>query len=192
MASKKCPEINASSMADISFLLLIFFLVATTMNVDSGIRRTLPPIVDEEQDKGQDVKERNVLLVYVNMYNQVAIAGNRVEIDEIKDIAKEFITNPTGDPNLPEFEAPKKPIPGFPNALVSKGVISLQNDRGTSYETYIQVQNELTRAYSEVRSEKSQTTFNKPYKDLSKEERDIVHMLVPTRISEAEPRNLAK
>ncbi|MFI3295378.1 MAG: biopolymer transporter ExbD [Rikenellaceae bacterium] len=190
--ARKVPEANASSTADIAFLLLIFFLVSTTMNVDSGIHRTLPPIADEEQeDKGLDIKERNVLMVNVNHLNQVAMRGQRVDVSQIKDIAKEFIANDQNDPNMPEREAPLKPIELLPNYQVSKGVISLQNDRGTSYDMYIQVQNELTKAFNEVREEFALQRFGKEYSILPEEQRTAVNQAIPLKISEAEPRNLA-
>lgn len=193
MAVKKSPEINASSMADIAFLLLIFFLVTTTMNVDSGIQRTLPPIADnEEMDKGLDVKERNIMLVNVNHLNQVAINGTRIDISQIKDKAKEFITNPTNDPSLPERGDPAEPIKLLPAYQVSKGVISLQNDRGTAYETYIKVQNELTKAFNEAREDFAVLTFGKKYNEVTPEQREAVNKAIPQKISEAEPRNLAK
>ncbi|MEG2479781.1 MAG: biopolymer transporter ExbD [Mucinivorans sp.] len=185
------PEINASSMADIAFLLLIFFLVTTTMNVDSGIQRILPPIDDSNTDKGIDVKERNILMVHINLNDQVAVAGRKVEINQIKDLAKEFITNPANSPELPEKVAPKDPIPFFPNVLISKGVISLQNDNGTSYDKYLHVQNELTRAFSEARNDLAVSSFGKKYNEITDDQRDAVNKVIRVQISEAEPRNMA-
>ncbi len=190
MANKRqVQEINASSMADIAFLLLIFFLVATTMNVDSGINRVLPPWSDEQQEDAPDIKERNLMLVHVNMYDQILAQGKAVHITQLKDIAKEFILNPTNDENMPEKENTEIDIIGvFP---VSKGVISLQNDRGTSYDMYIKVQNELTRAFNEVRDEVSTVKFGKKFADLKDEDqRKAIQKAVPLKISEAEPRNI--
>ena len=187
------PEINASSMADIAFLLLIFFLVTTTMSVDSGIQRTLPPIADNEQDdKGVDMNQRNLMLVNINLYNQIGVRGIPIDITQLTDRAKEFIMNPTKNEELSEKEKPKEPINFFPNVELSKGVISLQCDRGTSYETYLHVQNELTKAYNELRNELSVTRFNKKFTELSDEERKSVTKVIPTRISEAEPRNVKR
>lgn len=186
MASKKIQEINAGSMADIAFLLLIFFLVATTMNVDTGIQRMLPPISKDET--GMDIKERNVLKVYINKANQVAVSGIPMDINFLKDKAKEYILNRANDPKMSEIEV--KNIELIGNYPVSKGVISLQNDRATSYETYIHVQNELTRAFNEIRDELATLKFGKPYADLNTEQQEAVRKAVPQNISEAEPRNI--
>lgn len=190
---RKVQEINAGSMADIAFLLLIFFLVATTMNTDTGLLRVLPPMPDKDQ-KQEDikVKERNLLLVFVSKSNYIMAGGQQMDIHQLKDKAKEFILNPMDDENLPEkkmkeFELPDGSKWTYP---VSDGVISLQTDRGTSYETYIMVQNELTRAYNEIRDEAAMHKFGVKFADLKEEERKIVTQAVPQSISEAEPRNV--
>lgn len=191
---RKVQEINAGSMADIAFLLLIFFLVATTMNTDTGLLRVLPPMPDPNQ-KQEDVKvkERNLLLVFVSKSNFIMAGGQQMDIHQLKDKAKEFILNPMDDENLPEKEEKEFELPdgskwSYP---VSKGVISLQTDRGTSYETYIMVQNELTRAYNEIRDEAAMRKFGAKFEDLKEEERKVITQAVPQSISEAEPRNVA-
>lgn len=184
-------EINASSTADIAFLLLIFYLVTTTMNVDSGISRILPPMADDTQvDKGQDVKPRNTLLVRINHLDAVSVGGERVEISQIKDITKEFIQNLSNDENLPEKEEIDVPIIGKYN--VSKGIVSLQNDKSSTYDKYIQVQNELTKAYNEAQNELSTQHFGKTYAELNDDEKAAIRKAIPNRISEAEPRDLSK
>lgn len=184
---RKIQEINAGSMADIAFLLLIFFLVATTMNVDSGINRVLPPWSDEKQD-APDIKERNLLVVLVNTQDQILVQGQPVHITQLKDRAQEFILNYGNDENLPEKEDTEIELIGtYP---VSKGVISLQNDRGTSYDMYIKVQNELTRAFSEIRETVAQQKFGKKFTELNEEQRNAVQKAVPLKISEAEPKNI--
>lgn len=175
-------------MADIAFLLLIFWLMTTSMNVDSGINRKLPPMVDMENDPGMDKHERNVLLVLVSANNQLLVGGQRLDISGLSDKVKNFVVNPTNDPDLPEKVMTEIPILGmFP---VGEGVVSLQNDRGTNYATYVQVQNELTKAYNEARNELSEQKFNRSYKDLGPEQRKAIDKAIPVRISEAEPRNL--
>ncbi len=186
MASRKIQEINAGSMADIAFLLLIFFLVATTMNVDSGIQRVLPAL-QEEDVKPTDVKERNVLLVYVNKNSEILVGGKRTDISLLKDEVKNFVSNPANDPNMPEKEETEIELIG--KFMVSKGVVSLQNDRATPYDMYIQVQNELTRAFHELRDDVSMMKFNKKFMDLDEDQRKAVQKAVPQSISEAEPRN---
>lgn len=190
---RKIQEINAGSMADISFLLLIFFLVATTMNVDTGIPRVLPAMPDENQKtEDMDIRERNLLLVFINTYDQIMMAGKPVDITQVKDKAKEYILNPAGDEKLPEMEDTELSLPDgstwtYP---VSKCVISLQNDRGTSYNTYLKVQNELARAFNEVRDEASMAKFDAKFTDLPEDLRNIVQKAVPQKISESEPRNV--
>lgn len=185
---KKTPEVNAGSMADIAFLLLIFFLVATTMNVDSGINRTLPPWVDEEQQDAPPIKERNILKVFVSAYDQLMVQGEQIHISQLKDKAKEFMLNPFDDPNLPEKETVTNEILG--SHVVSKGVISLKADRSTTYNTYVMVQNELSRAFNEIRDELAIEKFGKPVAELTDDQRKAVNEAIKLSISEAEPRDL--
>ncbi|MCC8088917.1 MAG: biopolymer transporter ExbD [Rikenellaceae bacterium] len=186
--ARKVPEINASSTADIAFLLLIFFLVATTMNVDSGIRRQLPPMPEDNEIEALDVNRRNLLLVFVNASDAIMVGGQLLDISQVKDRVKDFISNPTNDPNKPEKINTDIDILG--NYPVSRGVISLTNDRGTSYNMYVMVQNELTRAFNELRNELAERKFNKKFSELSEEQAKAVSEAIPTRISEAEPRNV--
>lgn len=187
--NRKVPDLNGSSMADIAFLLLIFFLVATTMNVDTGIQRMLPPMPEEDQQQQTiDVKKRNLLLVFVNRFDQINVAGETIDVTQLRAKAKEFILNPLNDENLPETEMTDIEIIGqYP---VSKGVISLQNDRGTSYNTYIHVQNELTRAFNEVRDDLAVQKFGRKFLELTEEQREAIQKAIPLKISEAEPRNI--
>lgn len=188
MAKREIQEINAGSMADIAFLLLIFFLVATTMNVDTGLQRVLPPISDQKQDQEIEVKKRNLLLVFVNTFDDIQMAGERMDISQVKDKAKEFILNPANSPDLPEKTDTEIDLIGtYP---VSQGVISLQNDRGTSYNKYIMVQNELTRAFNEVRNEVALQKFGRSFGELGEKEREAITKAVPLKISEAEPKNI--
>lgn len=186
--ARKSPEINAGSMADIAFLLLIFFLVTTTMGSDNGIQRILPPWIDVKNDDGIKSKERNTLVVKVSGSDLILVGGRRVDLMGVKDITKEFITNPAQSENLPEVEIKEVELIGpYP---VSKGVISLQNDVSTSYDVYLAVQNELTRAYNEVRNEVSNRFFNKKYTELSEDQKKAIGGAIPVQISEAEPVDL--
>jgi biopolymer transport protein ExbD len=196
MANKKnIPEINASSQADIAFTVLIFFLVVSTMDVDTGLVRMLPPMPDPNvKQEDIKVKERNLLLVFVSGSGGIMAGGKIIHLDALKDKAKEFILNPLDDKDLPE----KKPtVIDMPDGSkwtypVSEGVISLQNTRDTSYERYIEVQNELTRAFNEVRDELSMSKFNKEFKDLTEAENKVITKAIPMKISEAEPRKMMK
>ena len=185
-------EFNAAPMADIAFLLLIFFLVATTFDVDTGIMRKLPPIPDEQQQqqqKDKQIKERNVFEVLINSNDQLLVEGEPMDISNLRENAKEFIANPRNKENLPEMEV--KEVPFFGNTETTKGIISLQNDRGTSYEMYIAVQNELTAAFHELRDRLSQELFGRNYGDLVLEDRKkAIEKAIPLRISEAEPVNI--
>ncbi|MGD9977259.1 MAG: ExbD/TolR family protein [Bacteroidales bacterium] len=187
--SKKIPEINASSMADIAFLLLIFFLMVTTMNVDTGLPRMLPPMPnpDEKQDD-VEVKKRNIFTVLINKSDKLLVRGEPMDVSMLKDRTKEFVVNPNDDLNLSEQE--EKDVPLIGKYRVSKGVVSLQNDRGTSYRMYMKVQNELVAAYNELREDLSRNMFGKPYDKLTKDEQDAIGKALPQRISEAEPKNV--
>ena len=192
MARQKLGGFSASSMADIAFLLLIFFLVTTTMDTDSGISRKLPPMPEKNQQKSSDkIKERNVFVVLINKNNQLLVEGEPMDVSQLKDKAKEFIENPANNPKLPEKKITEIDDKYFGKQYpVSKGVISLQNDRGTSYGTYITVQDELASAYNELRDELSMRTFSKKYGDLSDSKKDLIKKIYPQRISEAEPKNV--
>jgi biopolymer transport protein ExbD len=186
--AKKTPEINAGAMADISFLLLIFFLVTTTMDVDSGIVRRLPPPPEKDAEI-PEVKERNIFNVLVNKSDRLFVEGKWGEIRTLRAEAKEFLANPANRENLPEKKA--EFIPGLGDYPVSKGIISLKNDRGTSYDMYIQVQNELTAAVNELRDELSRQRFGVKFADLNDQDKtDAISKAIPMSISEAEPEDI--
>ena len=196
---RKVQEINAGSMADIAFLLLIFFLVATTMNVDTGLARMLPPLPPENQ-KTEDikVKQRNILLVLVNGAGQI-MAGTQghqelIDLRELKDKTNEFILNPYDLDELPEKEDTEIELPDGGKWVypVSMGVVSLQTTRDTNYQAYIMVQNELTRAFNEVRDDVAMRKFGAKFADLNDEQRSAVVKAVPNKISEAEPKVVKK
>ena len=187
--ARKTPEIPSASLADIAFMLLIFFLVTTTMDVDSGLERRLPQWVDQEQlEDDQQIKERNVFVVLVNRNNDLLVEGEYADIEDLRERAKEFMANPYNDESLPEKEPVQ--VPFFGEVMVTKGVISLRNDLDTKYGTYIAVQNELVGAINELREELSQQQFSKSYNDLNKEQQDAVRDIYPSRISEAEPKKV--
>ena len=189
--ARKTPEVRADSQADIAFLLLIFFLVATTMNSDKGLSRVLPPLPPEDvKVEDAKVKERNVLLVFVNASGQIMAGDESMDIRGLKDKAKEFILNPMDDVNLPEKKETEIEMEDGSKWVypVSEGVISLQTTRDTNYEVYIMVQNELTRAFNEVRDEVAMQKFNAVFSELNSDQRSAITKAVPLKISEAEPR----
>ena len=168
MARKKTPEINATSTADIAFLLLIFFLVSTTMDVDSGLFRRLPPMPPD----------------------MLAVNSEMMDVSQLKAKTIEFILNKDNKPDLPSKKL--KEIPFFGQVEISNGIVSLQSDRGTSYKMYIAVQDELTAAYDEVRDMKAMEKWGKKYSELTEEQMDAVRKYIPTAISEAEPKNVGQ
>ena len=185
---KKVPDLSAGSMADISFLLLIFFLVTTTMDVDSGITRRLPPPV-EDPEMDVKVKERNIMNVMINKYDKMLVNGKPGDITTLKEMTKQFITPDPNNEKAPETEV--KEIELLGNVMLSKGVVSLKNDRGTSYLMYISVQNELARAFNEMKDEMSLKYFGEHYADLTDQDKiDAINKAVPVRISEAEPEEI--
>lgn len=186
---RKIKEINSSSMADISFLLLIFFLVTTSMNVSTGLQRRLPPpLPPDQKPEDIDIKKRNIFVVKVNSLNQLLVQGQEINVRDLREKAKEFIKNEANDPNLPEKVTVD--IPNLGNVEITKDhVISLQNDVDTQYQAYIEVQNELVGAYNELRNEFAQERFGKKYDDLDPELQKAVQDVYPQKISEAEPKN---
>ncbi|MGB0395327.1 MAG: ExbD/TolR family protein [Flavobacteriaceae bacterium] len=203
MAKRSAPEVNAGSMADIAFLLLIFFLVTTTIETDSGLNRKLPPI--EEIEDPPIIKQKNIFTVVVNKNNQLLAEEELVEISDLRALAVEFLDNGGG-----EGEEACDYCQGARDPKSSdnpdKAIISLKNDRETSYKVYIAVQNELVAAYNELRDREFSRLFpnegmtfvaaNKKYSDprTSPEEKERlkpklseIKLLFPQKLSEAEP-----
>lgn len=187
---RKVPGINGSSSADIAFMLLLFFLLTTSMDTDMGLARRLPPPPDkmEQEKKEIDIKKRNMLVVLISSTNQVLCGDEYMDVSGIRAKVKEFIANANDDPNLPEKE--EIDVPFFGKMMVTKAhVISLRNDRGTQYQAYIDVQNELAAAYNELRDEISKRKWGKPFAELKDEQQKAVQTIYPQKISEAEPKN---
>jgi biopolymer transport protein ExbD len=200
MARRTAPEINAGSMADIAFLLLIFFLVATTMEVDGGIARKLPQKTDQKQDDIK-LKEKNVLQISINRNDQLLVEGNqRVEVKDIKQIALDFIDNGGGkgakDAGFCDYcKGAKNPQSSdHPN----KAVISLKSDRGTSYGAFVSIHDALGQAYTELRNRVSMERYNVSFQTLIKQQKSdksqklkdkikVIKALYPEIISEVEP-----
>jgi biopolymer transport protein ExbD len=189
--ARKTPGLNTQSTADIAFLLLCYFLMTSTMDQQSGLQRRLPPMPDKNQ-KTEDTKinKRNIIIVKINSSDRLFAGDQLLDVSQLKDKIKEFITNPNNDPNLPEREM--KNIEGYGEYPVSKGVISLQNDRGTSYRAYIAVQNELVKAINEVRDDFCKQNYGKAYTFLTEDQQKIVREAIPQNISEAEPKDVTK
>jgi biopolymer transport protein ExbD len=185
--ARKLPGINTGSMADISFLLLTFFLLTSSINSEQGIPRRLPPPSDKTQIA--DVNKRNVLTVLVNFKDELLVKNSIIDkvisIDQLKDVAKEFLANPHNSPNLPVKEVTL--IDNIGEYPISRGVISLTNDQSTTYSMYVQVQNELQRAVNELRDQVSLNYFGKKYEQLDTALQKSIQKAVPMNISEAPP-----
>lgn len=186
-SSRKVPGLNQSSTADISFILLIFFLVTTSMDTDAGLTRRLPEWDPNAMEEEIKIKQRNVMTVLVNRNNEILCRGEVIDVKELKDIAKEFIANPEDKADLPAKE--EYEIKGFGTVVTTvKHVISLQTDRDTDYDIYFKVQNELTRAYNELREEWCMAQLKKQWYDCTEDEQSYAKGMYPSKISEAEPK----
>lgn len=189
MAKKKIPEINASSMADISFLLLIFFLVTTSMSVDKGLSRRLPPpLQPDQQIEDIDINKRNIFVVKINSMNQLLVQGQELNVKQLREKAKEFIDNKANAIDLPVKVAEE--IEGLGVVEITKDhVISVQSDVDTQYQAYLEVQNELVAAYNELRNEFARNRFGKPFAELDDDQQRAIQKVYPQKISEAEPKS---
>ena len=206
MAKRDVPEINAASMDYIDLMLLIFFLVTTTMDVDTGLSRKLPENQPDDMPEPPKLKEKNVFVVTVNRNNDILVEGETfMTIDKIREEAAKFIDNGGGLGNPIDGAEPaecdwcegaKDPASSdHPN----KAIISLESDRGTSYGTYISVQNELVGAYTDLRNRLSEKMYgvsytqmlkdqgNSPNNETLKERIKLIKGKYPQIISEAEP-----
>lgn len=165
-------EINAGSMADIAFLLLIFFLVTTTIAEDKGVLVRLP-IWSDQPPETQKLNTRNVYSVLVNADNQLLVRGEQMNIRDLRENTKNFILNPQKREDMAESP--------------TKALISLRNDRGTKYKTYLEVYNELKAAYNELRDEESMKKHGKGFEFITREQQAAIRNTIPLVISEAEP-----
>ncbi len=188
--AKKVPEIPSASMADIAFMLLIFFLVTTTMDVDSGLERRLPPPADPNQAQTDiQINERNIFVVLVNAQDQLLVEDEWLAIKDLRAKTMEFLENPKNLATLPEKEVKEVPFFG-PTEVEKNAVISLRNDFGTTYGMYIRVQNELVAAVNDLRDAKAMQKWSKKFKDLNEAQQNAIKMIYPQKISEAEPKKV--
>lgn len=200
MARRASPEVNAGSMADIAFLLLIFFLVTTTIETDSGISRKLPPIPEEDVPP-PIIKQKNIFTVIVNRDNELLVEDEPMELGELREAAKEFLDNGAGvgEEACDYCQGPRDPES---SDNPTKAIISLVNNRKTEYGTYISVQNELVAAYNELRNREAQRLYGTEFtqmeanyndanwrgdKEQLKEQIEVIKQLFPEKLSEAEP-----
>jgi biopolymer transport protein ExbD len=208
MARRSAPEVNAGSMADIAFLLLIFFLVTTTIEVDSGIPSKLPPPLPDNVEPPK-IKQKNIFQVLVNQNNQLLVEEEQAEIGDLTEMAVAFLDNGGGtEPsNACSYCQGDRDPESSDNP--QKAVISLVNDRQATYAMYTTVYNELVRAYTILRNREAQRRFNESYEDMYQrlkewpeteketpeyekleEQIDEIRELYPRNLSEAEPQNV--
>ena len=189
---KKVPGLNQSSTAAISFILLIFFLITTSMDTDMGLARRLPrPPEENQEDATMDIKSRNILYVRMNSAGQLWVKDEMEsgfeDLRNLRNRVKEFVKNEKNLSKYPEKHVKNIDILGQ-CFVTDKHVISVQTDRGTPYAVYFEVQNELVAAYNELRNELSKQKFGRPYDALGDEEKVAVRAYYPQNISEAEPK----
>lgn len=202
MARRATPEVNAGSMADIAFLLLIFFLVTTTIEKDKGIARQLPP--NEDVIDPPIIKQKNLFIVNVNRHDQLLVEEDLMQLKDLRQAAIDFIDNggaPAGTPEHCKYCQGKRLPTSSDNP--DKAVISVQNDRLTSYKMYIAVQNELVAAYNFLRDRESQRLYGWKFTEVKKavdegnfvgdeekveEQLQNIQKLIPLKLSEAEPK----
>lgn len=194
------PEVNAGSMADIAFLLLIFFLVTTTIQTDQGINRKLPPIDDTIKPEDNIIKEKNIFTVLINRKDQLLVEDQLVELKDLRQKAIDFLDN-GGDGTCAYCKGGRDEAS---SDNPDKAIISLQNDAETSYKAYIAVQNELVAAYYFLRDRECQTRYGKTFRELEAmfddpKTKDAqrnriepiikdIQTLFPQKLSEAEPK----
>jgi biopolymer transport protein ExbD len=201
MAKRSAPEVNAGSMADIAFLLLIFFLVTTTIEKDKGILRSLPPIDDSETEP-PIIKEKNLFTVLINRRNQLLVEDEQMELKDLRKAAIEFLDNGGGtnaEGENCDYCRGKRSSSSSDHP--DKAIISMKHDRETSYEQYIEVQNELVAAYNFLREREAQRLYNRSFADMlaekeknqfKKDEKlneqiETIKKMFPMKLSEAEP-----
>ena len=166
MAKRAAPEVNAGSMADIAFLLLIFFLVTTTIETDTGLNRQLPPIEDEQVEP-PIIKEKNIFTVSLNNKNQMLVENELMELKDLRQAAIEFLDNGGGtDENGNRCDYCKGRKDPNSSDHPNKAIISLKNERETTYSMYISVQNELVAAYNTLRNRRAQELYGKSFEEM--------------------------
>lgn len=171
---KGAPEVNAGSMADIAFLLLIFFLVTTTIETDAGLDRMLPP-ADPPNEEPPVIKQKNIFTVNINRNGQLLVEENLMDIKDLREAAINFLEN--GADGTCDYCKGRKDPASSDNP--AKAIISLKNDRETKYSTYITVQNELVGAYNELRNREAQRLYGR---DFTKMEAEYLNPETPSNV----------
>ena len=183
---KEVPGLNTTSTADISFMLLVFFLVTSSMDTDKGLPRQLPPPEDNTQEEEVEIKQRNVLELELDADDRLTLNGEPADYDELTRRVAEFVANKNDDPSLPEKS--EREVHLFGRIRVSdRHVITVKTNRNTTYNAYFEMQNAIVRGYYQLRNELAKRQFGHGYAYCSQEQRDAIALVYPQRISEAMP-----
>ena len=188
---KKAPQINAIQMADIAFIMLIFFMMVTTMGSEYGLIRMLPPWVPPDFEQADRINERNILQVNINSLDQMQVNKQIIDVSELRARTKEFFDIRNVGDNYPEKDHVDFPLVGSVYVNTT-AVVSLQNDRATSYRLYIQAQNEISAAINELRDEFTRQRFGSSFEASTQEQQDVATSIYRMAISEAEPRDRSR
>lgn len=181
---QRVPGLNMTATADISFMLLIFFLVASSMDTDKGLSRQLPPPRDSQMEQDMQVKQRNVLEITLDANDKLSIGGETIEnAAELTNRIAEFVANANNDPSLPEKSRRDVHLLGV-TEVSDRHILSLQVDRDATYDAYFQMQDAIVRAYARLRNQLAHQRFGRTYVQCTKEEREAIGMVYPQRISE--------
>jgi biopolymer transport protein ExbD len=183
---RKVPALNTTSTADISFMLLILFLVTTSMDTDKGLSRQLPPPVQEKSTLQMDMKTRNVMTLHISRGNVLLCNDKPINIKNVRQRVKEFVDNAANSALLPEKHIKNIPLLGR-CTITDQHVVSILADRDASYNTYFNVQNEIVGAYNELRNGLAQKKFGRPFNQCTSQQQDAIRKYYPQRISETEP-----
>lgn len=173
-------EINAGSMADIAFLMLVFFLLTSTLDRNYAFNRTLP--AEDKKEQPQEANKRNILSLSLNATGDLAINGKTSEVGALKDAIKTFILNPANDASL--SEKVEKPVKQLGKVPVSAGVVEIKTDDNTTYAAYIRVNDQVNKAFAEMKDQFALKRFGAAYGLLDDFRRQIVDECVPVSISE--------
>ena len=183
---REVPGLNTTSTADISFMLLIFFLVTSSMDTDKGLSRQLPPPEDSTEEVEVEVKHRNVLALELDAHDQLTCNGEPIGYEELTRRVEEFVANRNDAPELPEKSQREVHLMGLVS-VSDRHVITIKADRLTTYNAYFEMQNAIVRGYHNLRNELARSRFGRSYAQCSDEERDAIALVYPQRISEDMP-----
>ena len=183
---KRVPGLNTTATADISFMLLIFFLVASAMDTDKGLPRQLPPPQDNKVEQDLHVKQRNIMEIRIDGHDQLTIDRQPATPEELTSRIADFVANTQNVADMPEKSRREVHLLGLVE-VSDRHILSVQVDRNTSYDAYFQMQNAIVAAYARLRNELAVKRFRRSYTSCRAEEREAINMVYPQRISEDTP-----